>query len=299
MANVNGISAYQQAAQPREAGTVPAGSAKAAASSAASKAAAGKASAAGKTDWKSWSPIESGSSLIPQKTDYGYTIGDVQLSDKAKDYYEQLKSKFHNLEFIAVSKDMKAQVQKNAAAYGNANKMVVLIDEEKLERMATDEAYRNKYEGIIAMSQSKLAEAKNSLAGTGANIKNFGMTVDENGNEKFFATVEKSLQLQKERIEKKAEEKKEQKAQEKKQAEKERAEKVKAEKDPAAKETDAKTQTEEAAEPAEEPKEYIRFEANSMEELLTKIRDYSYQSASARVRTESERMIGSNFDFKG
>ena len=58
---------------------------------------------------------------------------------------------------------MKAQVQQNAAAYGNANKMVVLIDEEKLERMATDESFRKKYEGIIASSQSLVRKILSSL----------------------------------------------------------------------------------------------------------------------------------------
>ena len=93
-----------------------------------------------KVETKSWSPIDTKSSLVPSMTDYGMTIGNVELSDKAKDYLDKLKAKYHNMEFITVSKDMKAQVQQNAAAYGNANKMVVLIDEEKLERMATDEA---------------------------------------------------------------------------------------------------------------------------------------------------------------
>ena len=168
---------------------------------------------------KGWSPVETGSSLIPHQTEYGNTIGDVQLSDKAKDYYNKLRSKFHNMDFIAVSKDMKAQVQQDAASYGNANKMVVLIDEEKIERMATDESFRKKYEGIIAMSQSRLSEAKNSLVSSGASVKNFGMSVDENGKQNFFAVTEKSKDLQKKRMEKKAAEKKEQKIKEKKKTE--------------------------------------------------------------------------------
>jgi hypothetical protein len=153
--------------------------------------------AAPKVETKAWSPIDTKSSLVPSKTEYGMTIGDVQLSDKAKDYLGKLQSKFHGMEFITVSKDMKAQVQQNAAAYGNANKMVVLVDEEKLERMATDESFRKKYEGIIASSQSKMMQAKMGLSSSGSNIKNFGMSVDSNGNESFFATVSKSQDYQK------------------------------------------------------------------------------------------------------
>ena len=44
------------------------------------------------------------------------------------------------------SKDMKETAKANAGQYANANKMVVLIDEEKIERMADDESYRKQYE---------------------------------------------------------------------------------------------------------------------------------------------------------
>ncbi|MBP3782483.1 MAG: hypothetical protein J6I68_04470 [Butyrivibrio sp.] len=255
-----------------------------------------KESQTSKVETKGFTPIDTKSSLVPKATEYGNTIGDVKLSDKAKDYYNQLKGKFHNMEFIAVSKDMKAQVQANAAAYGNANKMVVLIDEEKLERMATDESFRKKFEGIIAMSQTKMAEAKNSLTSSGASVKNFGMSVDSNGKENFFATVEKSQDLQKKRIEKKAAEKKAAKQQEKKKAEKKaQEERIQKTKDKKAEKTDSDKEDAEAI----DNEEYITFEANSVDELLFKVQNYSYNSAAGRVMTESERMVGSKFDIKG
>lgn len=247
-------------------------------------------SSASKPETSAWSPIDTSSSLLPRKTEYGNTIGNVQLSDQAKAYYDKLKAKFQNMDFIAVSKDMKAQVQQNVAAYGNASKMVVLIDEEKLERMATDESYRKKYEGIIAMSQNKLGELKNSLASNGASVKSFGMSVDSNGNTSFFATVEKSLDLQKKRIEKKAAEKKEEKAKEKKKAEREEKEERirKAVEKKTEKETDKGTE-----------KEYVSFEAKSAEELLASVRAYTYEDASRHVMTDFERMLGGQVDYKG
>ena len=84
----------------------------------------------------------------------GKTIGEPKLSDKAKEYYEKLKKKFSTMDFILVSKDMKETAKANAGQYANANKMVVLIDEEKIERMAEDESYRKQYEGIIANASS-------------------------------------------------------------------------------------------------------------------------------------------------
>ena len=262
-----------------------------------------KSSQSAKAETKSWSPIDTKSSLVPRVTDYGMAIGNVELSDTAKSYLDKLKSKFHNMEFITVSKDMKGQVQQNAAAYGNANKMVVLIDEEKLERMATDESFRNKYEGIIASSQAKMLQAKMGLTSSGANIKNFGMSVDSNGKESFFATVGNSLDLQKKRIEKKAAEKKAEKAKEKKHAEKEaREERLQKAKDKKA-ESD-KSKADKAAPDKNviddaENEEYAMFEADSMDELISKVQTYSYNASSNKVMTDSERTVGTTIDFKG
>ena len=244
---------------------------------------------------KTWSPIDTKSSLVPRNTEYGSTIGDVQLSDTAKNYLDKLKSKFHGMEFITVSKDMKSQVQQNAAAYGNANKMVVLIDEEKLERMATDESFRNKYEGIIASSQAKMLQAKMGLSSSGIGVKNFGMSVDSNGNESLFATVNKSQDLQKKRIEKKAAEKKQHKLEEKRKAEKKAQEdRINKAKEKKAEKTKDKDDTE-----IPEDEEYEIIEANSLDDLLSKVQTYSYNSAASRVMTDTEKMVGGRIDFKG
>ena len=317
MASVNGTSAYQQINYTIKARNM--GSDRAGASDAHKAERDPSVKEEGKVETKGWSPIDPKSSLVPRTTEYGNTIGDVQLSDKAKAYYDTLKSKYHNMEFIAVSKDMKGQVQQNTAAYGHAGKMVVLIDEEKIERMATDESYRRKYEGIIAGAQNKMAEAKKSLASTGALIKNFGMTVDSEGKESFFATVEKSQALEKKRIEKKAAEKKELKAKGKKKAEKKAQEEhIQKRRDEKKAEEEKRTEDrgrENTSDHDEIPKdieerihdkvveaygkEYVTIEADSMDDLLSKVQSYSYSNAANRVMTDTERAIGSHFDFRG
>ena len=269
MTGINDISAYSQASQAYATG-------KATASEKTSTAAA-TASAASK-----WSAIDSSSSLVPTKTEYGYTIGDVQLSDKAAKYLEQLKSKFHNMEFITVSSSVKDQVQANAGSYGNSSKTVVLIDEEKLEKMATDENFRKKYEGIIASASAKLTQAQSSLASSGASVGNFGMSVDSNGNEKFFAVLKKSSDAQKERIEKKAEQKKEEKVAEKKKA--------------------AKKEKEEQLEELRnkfKDDDYEIIESDSFEKFLSEVAKYSYANAESFVQTEAELSLGTAIDFKG
>lgn len=170
-----------------------------------------------------------GASQVPIPTyskDYGTVIGDVNLSKEASDYYNKLKAKFGNMDFILVSKDQKAAVQANVSKYGNAKNMVVLIDDEKLERMATDKDFREKYEGIIAMAQNQLSSMKNDLQSSGASIKNFGMSVNSDGSTDYFAVLEKSNQAQAKRIEKK----RELKAQEKKDAKKKADKKAREEK---------------------------------------------------------------------
>ncbi len=310
MAGIYGMSAYQQANQLWKTQSKNTKTKAASSTSKGEQTGSAREASAPKVETKPWSPMDPASSLIPKKTEeYGFTVGDVELSDKAKEYLEELKSKNPNMEFITVSDETKDQVQKNAASYGNANKMVVLVDEEKLERMATDESYRKKYEGIIASAQTKLTMAKNDLTSSGAGIQNFGMSVDSNGKESFFATVEKSQDLQKERIEKKAAEKKaakkeaaeklvEKRKERKAEEKKEQEDRIKKTRDKKGKGDVADSGDVTETEAAEE-KEYVSFEADSLEGLLSKVRSYSYDGAMNRVRTDAERMVGTRVDYVG
>ena len=47
---------------------------------------------------------------------YGKTIGNAKLSEEGAKYYQELKSKYSNMDFILVSKDQKANAQANAAS---------------------------------------------------------------------------------------------------------------------------------------------------------------------------------------
>ncbi|MCR5467947.1 MAG: DUF6033 family protein [Lachnospiraceae bacterium] len=261
---------------------------------------AAKSAGTKKVTYTEWKPLDTSSSLVPKtKEGYGTVIGNVELSDKAKDYYNQLKSKFYNSEFILVSKDMKSQVQANAAAYGNANKMVVLIDEEKLEKMATDESFRKKYEGIIAMGEKQMAMAKGSLTSTGAAVKNFGIKVNADGSTDFFATLEKSSADQAKRIEKKTAENKAKKASEKKKTEK-KAEQKRLEEKRAEKKADKVSGEKTDVKKAEDVnEEYVIMHANSIDDLVSKVSKYAYDNRANSVFAEAEQGLGFNVDFKG
>ena len=147
------------------------------------------------------------------------------------------------------------------------------------------------------MSQNKMATAKNSLTSSGASVKNFGMSVDSDGKESFFATVGKSQDIQKKRIEKKAAEKKEQKIRDKKKAEKkERDERIRKAKD---RYGEKATVSDEETEVPEKAEGFVTIEADSMDELLSKVQDFTYNSISSRVKADSERVLGTRVDFRG
>lgn len=222
----------------------------------------------------------------------GATIGSPELSEKAAKYYAQLKQKYSNMDFILVSEDKKAEAQANAGKYANANRMVVLIDTEKIERMAEDEKYRKQYEAIISGATNQLSQLKSSLGANASSVKTYGMQVKE-GTASFFAVIDKSLAAQKKRIEKKASEKKaaekkQEKADAKKAAEEKLAEKKKAEK-----ESDAKFEQDWSDE------DTVTVTASSIEELMKKINDTIYLGMSDYVRTEEETWVGGKFDYYG
>lgn len=221
---------------------------------------------------------------VSQTRDSGKTIGNPKLSDEASKYYEKLKAKYSNMDFILVSKDQKEYAKSQAASYANANKMVVLIDEEKIERMATDEKYRKQYEGIIANAASGLSQLSTKLSSTGANVKGYGMQVNDNGVATYFAVLEKSSTAQKERIEKKAAQKKEAARAEKKKTEKK-------EQEERLKRSDKEKNSVKGSD------DTVTITASSIDELLRKIQDQSQMFLSDVTQSSSEKQVGQRFDY--
>ena len=213
--------------------------------------------------------------------DYGRTIGQPELSEKAAKYYEQLKKRYGNYDFILVSRDQKENAKANAAQYANSYKTVVLIDEDKIEQMATDEKFRKQYEGILSGAAAQIQQLKTSLQSSGAQVKGFGMQVNDGGTLSFFAVLKKSSAEQKARIEKKAAEKKA--------AKKEKEERLKDKKSDKVADSKEEAGTEDT----------VTISAGSIEELLSKIETYNFNTRSDSVQTADERQVGQNFDFRG
>lgn len=227
----------------------------------------------------------------------GKTIGNPELSEKAQKYYEQLKKKYYNMDFILVSEDKKAEAQANAGKYANANRMVVLIDTEKIERMAVDEEYRKQYEGIISGASGQLAQLKNSLGANAGCVKTYGMQVNDGGNASFFAVVDKSMAAQRERIAKKAAQKKEADKKAKKEAEQKRTEERRAEKAEEKKRAEKQEKADKIDKTEEGSGDTVTVTASSIDELIRKINDTIYSYMSDHIQTPEERQVGQKFDF--
>ena len=127
---------------------------------------------------------------------------------------------------------------------------------------------------------------KSSLESTGAQVKGYGMQVNDGGLASYFAVLKKSSAEQKARMEKKAEEKKEaKKAEEKKAKRKEQEERLRAGKSGDDIDVD--------------DDETVIITAGSLEELIKKINDYTQNERMNSVQTEHEKMVGTHIDFKG
>lgn len=251
-----------------------------------------------------------------KKNEYGRTIGEPKLSEEGKKYYDELKKKFGGYDFILVSKDQIQNAKSQAARYANPNKPVVLIDEEKIEKMAADKEYREKYESVIAGASSQLSKMKDQLMSSGAELKGFGIQVDDGGTASFFAVVKKSQDAQAQRIEKNREAKRAaHKAEEKKNKEKLKEKRL-----------EAKKKAEELKEELNNPdeiremtqdeiatykprfdealrkiwdKETETISAGSVEELIQKVGDYVQNERMNSITTPEESLVGQHIDFKG
>ncbi len=222
------------------------------------------------------------------KGEYGKTFGKPELSKEAAEYYKELKKKYSNMEFVLVGRDQKEFAKAQAGRFANPNKMVVLIDEDKIERMAKDENFRRQYEGIIENASAKVGQLKNSLQSMGVEVKGFGMQVNDGGTGSLFAVLKKSSSEQKARIEQKQAQKKEHKKVEEKKAEKKKV-----------KERIEARRAEKKESEAVDDEDTIVILAESLEQLLQKISDFAQNERMNAVQTEQEQSVGQHIDFRG
>lgn len=203
------------------------------------------------------------------------TIGNPTLSKETSSYYEELKEKYSDVEFVLVSEDQKSTAKETAANINSSKSMIVLISEDEVEQMASDENVRAKNEQIITDAKTQMPGLIEQLKESGTNVKSFGMEFDDNGTATYFAVVDKSMSAQKERIESNLAEKRAEKKADAKEANTERLQNLR----------------------NGSKEELTTVTASSMEALIQKIQTNAYESRANYVMTAQEKMIGQGFDF--
>lgn len=203
------------------------------------------------------------------------TIGSPELSEAASSYYEELKSKYSDVEFVLVDNENTDTAKEAASNIVTDKSMIVLISEDEVEQMATDETVRTQNESLIEDAKNQMPDLIEQLKESGANVKSFGIEINDDGTASYFAVVDKSMEAQKERIENNIAEKRAEKKAEAKEANAEKLENRRT-----SRKEDLTTVT-----------------SSSMEDLINKIKDVMYEAKADSVMTEQEKMIGQNFDF--
>lgn len=183
------------------------------------------------------------------------TAGEARLSKKAQEFLKKLRNTYGNMDFF-VADFNKGDKAKDILS-GATKEFSVILSSEELEKMASDEKYAAEYmqriQGAVRMSERINQEFGFTSAfgqdSNGTKISKIAISFNQDGTTSFFAELEKSSQQQRERIEKAREEKRAEKKEQEKQSERDKQ------------------------------AERTTVQADSLEELLEKIRKVDWDKA--------------------
>ncbi|MCI9173973.1 MAG: hypothetical protein HFH49_03365 [Lachnospiraceae bacterium] len=208
----------------------------------------------------------------PEKTQAGYVDKKKEsgLSRQAQDVLKQLRSKYKDMDFMVMNKgdNAKEMLSKGAKEFS------VLFSSDELEKMASDEKYMEEkikgMEGAVRMSkeinQKFGYEQALGAAGTkDTEITRIGIEFRDDGSTSLFAELEKSSAKQKERIEDARD----------------------------AKRTENQKNRNDIYSKNDRTVKRATVQANSMEELLEKIKKVNWDD----IRAEKVSGVGGKYDF--
>ncbi len=190
-----------------------------------------------------------------------------QLSRKAQALLEEMKETYKNVDFMVADYETEEEAQDILSR--GTKEYSALFDAETLEAMAADENVKKEYTDKLEGAVNQLDEMVKELGDKAGEVKHVGVSFGNDGSVSYFAELEKTSEKQRERIEQHREEKKEQAAKDRKAEEKERLGK------------------------GFETSKSTRVQADSVEELLEKIRSVDWDSIKATEVAER----GGRFDF--
>lgn len=195
--------------------------------------------------------------------------GEKNLSKAASDLLKKLKASHSDMDFMVADFEKEDDVKELLSR--GTKEFSVLFSGDELEKMAADEDYYHEkmkaLDGAVRMSKEINAKYGFEASGKdllgGAEITRIGISFHSDGTTTYFAELEKSSEMQKQRIEK---------AQEKKAEEKQDAKRKE------------QSQTSDA--------KRVTVQASTKEELLEKMEAIDWDSVKADTQT-----VGSRFDY--
>ncbi|MCL2634377.1 MAG: DUF6033 family protein [Oscillospiraceae bacterium] len=113
------------------------------------------------------------------------------LSAAAQSYLKTLQEKHGNVYFIIA--DYSGEDEAQRLLKQGKGEYNCLITPALLEQMATDEATRSKYEEIIANAVTQVTEMKEQLVEKSDMIKNYGFSIDGDGNINYYVLLRDGL----------------------------------------------------------------------------------------------------------
>lgn len=200
-----------------------------------------------------------------------------KLSSEAQDYLKKLRRQYGNYDFFVGegSDDLKALAKSGTKEFS------VIFSSAELERMANDEKYAKEklqcLETAVKMSKeiNKKYGYESGYGKDGVSITKIGVVFNEDGTTNFFAEMEKSSAKSREHLEKVREEKRARKKEDEKRAERK-----------AEKEFESYSKSNAGTKRTD-------VQANSMEELIKKIKSVDWNTVKAEKTSEN----GRKFDF--
>ena len=115
-----------------------------------------------------------------------------KLSDKAKSYLADLQKKYPGYAFMIA--DYETDEEAGRILSEGRGEINVLITPDLVEKMASDEATRSKYEAIIDGAADQFAEIKDKLTEGGKSIvDHLGLTVNGDGTTSIYAFLKQGI----------------------------------------------------------------------------------------------------------
>lgn len=123
----------------------------------------------------------------------------VELSREAKGLLKELQQKYGNMDIIVGDYEN----EEEAAAYlaRGTKEYSVLLGAKELEEMAKDKSVKKEYMDKIEGARNQLADLQTQLKEAGENVTKMGVVFEKDGTASLFASLEKTSEQQKERIE--------------------------------------------------------------------------------------------------